>query len=358
MKTEHQKTWNILFLLVFFIAFPITTQATMHMTVDSDPSAKVLYKGLGGDSYPVTREYGLPSGWNNNSFNDTGWSPAQECLYPFWLAPERDDSSHDLPPYNSESALWIAPINALPESCKGPDYAETSGARGVYLYRQVFQIPVTAYNVSGQAAMGADNYGWMDINGIQVLEPENKSKDDGNYVLPSTGLIPASVTGSLNCKNVLAAEVHNGISVSRNGPTGVIFSITLDYEIPRVMWKPPITNPASFHLKDGTSLPLKFNLLDTSGTLITEPKNVYLAVYRGMSEGGELIEDWHLGEGIDNLQFGNSNYIAIFKTKSHDLLVGESHKYTAFVQDGCTGLVLGSISFQISNLSGTNRGQK
>jgi hypothetical protein len=359
MKTNQQRAWNILFLLVFFIAFPLTAQATMHrMTVDSDSSAKFFYDGLGGDSYPVTREYGLPTGWNNNSFNDTGWSPAQECPYPAWLAPTRNDPQNDPPPYNSTSAQWITPINALPESCKGPDYLETSGARGIYLYRQVFQMPGTAYNVSGQAAMGADNYGWMDINGIQVLEPANKSQSDGNYALPSTGPIPASVTGSLNCKNVLAAEVHNGISISRNGPTGVIFSITLDYEIPNVMWKPPITNPESFFLKDGTSLPLKFNLVTSGGTLITEPKNVYLAVYREMSEGGELIEDWHLGEGIDNLRFGNPNYIAIFKTKSHDLLVGESYKYTAYVQDGCTGLVLGSVSFKISNLSGTNRGQQ
>jgi len=364
MKTDHQRAWNILFLLVFFIAFPLTAQATIHrMTVDSDSSAKFFYDGLGGDSYPVTREYGLPTGWNNNPFNDTGWSDVYLCPYPAWLAPTLIDPLNNSFPYNSPSAQWIAP-SALarpgdpPESCKGPDYGETSGARGVYLYRQVFQMPGTAYNVSGQAAMGADNYGWLDINGIQVLEPEDKSQSGANYVKPSTGPIPASVTGSLNCNNVLAAEVHNGISISRNGPTGVIFSITLDYEIPNVMWKPPITNPESFYLKDGTSLPLKFNLVTTGGTLITEPKNVYLAVYREMSEGGELIEDWHLGEGIDDLRFGNSNYIAIFKTKSHDLLVGESYKYTAYVQDGCTGLVLGSVSFKISNLSGTNRGQK
>ncbi len=333
--------------------------------MNSDSPAKFFYDGLDGDKYPVERGSGLPTGWNNNpDFSDTGWSPVSLYKHPAWLDPTLNLPPSNLPPYISTSAKWIAPSAPLGA---GPDYnqisGQDSGPRGVYLYRQLFQMPGTAYNISGKAAMGSDNYGWLDINGKQVLEPVNKSTPATNYAFPpSTGPIPSSVTGSLNCNNVLAAEVHNGTSTSgsRNGPTGVIFSITLEYEIPNVMWKPPITNSQSFYLKDGTSLPLKFQLFANNGTLITEPKNVSLAVHREMGEGGELIEDWHLGEGIDNMRFDSSesNYIAVFKTKSYDLLVGESYKYTAFVQDGCTGLVLGSVSFKISNLSGTNRGKK
>lgn len=355
MKADHQRTWNIMFLLVFFIAFPLTAQAKT-MTVDSDSTAKYLYYGFGGKSYPVERENGLPSGWNNNpTFNDTGWESVDVYqYYNGWI-----DQESDPPPgynYNLTTAKWIDPPNA-----EGPDLVYDLGERGVYLYRKLFQMPGTAYNVSGEAVMAADNYGWLDINGIQVLEPVNMSQSDRNYAFPPsiTDSIPASVTGSLNCNNVLSAEVHNGTSNGyRNGPTGVIFSITLKYEVPIVMWKPPITNPQSFYLKDGTSLPLKFQLFTNDGTLITEPKNIYLAVHRDMIEGGESIKDWHLGEGVDNLRFGNSTYTAIFKTKNHDLLVGESYSYTASVKDVCTGSVLGSVSFKISNLSGTNRGQK
>jgi len=352
MKFNRLEILNALLSLVFFVAFPLSSQATVSsLTVVSDPPrTKFFYYGSDGSNYPVTRGSGLPSGWNSDpSFNDTGWAFALPYQHPAWFPPG------STPPFDATSAVWIAPSAA---NGAGPD-AATQGPRGIYLYRRSFQMPATAYNVTGQAALGSDNYGWLDINGIQVLEPRSGSQSGQNYYAPpSEGSIPSSVTGSFACNNILAAEIQNGVSISVNGPTGVVFLLKLDYEVPYVMWQPPITHSEPFYLKDGTSLPLKFKLFTEGGTLLTDPQDVFLAVHKEMSVGGDLIEDWHLGAGIDHLRFdsASSTYIATFKTMNYRLMDGETYTYTAFVQDGCTDLVLGSVTFSIRSSSGTNRG--
>ena len=84
------------------------------------------------------------------------------------------------------------------------------GTREVYLYRKTFKVPSVAYNVSGDVAIASDNYGWLYLNGVQVLEPVDLTEEDENFSTkkgPSTGTIPVKV---LACNNVLAAEVQDG----------------------------------------------------------------------------------------------------------------------------------------------------
>jgi hypothetical protein len=262
------------------------------------------------------------------------------------------------PIFDETGARWIS-ING---SGEGPDFDNTTGPRGVYLYRKTFQVPATAYNLSGSAGIASDNYAWLYLNGNLLLNPKDSSKHDRNFcglgsatvcsesdkIGPSTSSISLA---SLACSNVLAAEVQNGISSGRNGPTGVVFALDIAYETPDVVWLPPVTN-ADFTLQDGTTLPLKFNLFRQDGTLITDLENVYLKV----KDGESVVEMWSLGDGIENLRFDPYEYyyIANFKTKNYGLSDGTT--LTADVYDECTGDSLGSISFIVYTSKGTGRG--
>jgi hypothetical protein len=224
----------------------------------------------------------------------------------------------------------------------------------------VFKVPAVAYNVSAEAAIASDNYGWLYLNGTMVLEPKDLTEKGENFSLetgPSTGLVPAKL---LACNNVLAAEVQNGLGVCTpppnlptplavvpNGPTGAIFSLTLDYELPDVVWQPPVTNLDSGR-KNGSTLPLKFRFYTQEGKLIKQPQQVYLAVHEGeyADELGDIVAEWNLGNSVRNMRFskGNGQYIANFQTNKMNL---DDGPYTAVVHDVCTDEVLGYTEFEL-----------
>lgn len=331
----------------------IVWATAVSVPVVSDTTTRVYYWGTDGSTYPVEPAPGLPAGWNSDpGFDETGWGLGALYQHSAYLDPT-------VPPFAS-GAKWISYAG----NGQGPDYS-TVGPRGVYLYRTKFQVPATAYAISGQAAIAADNYGWLYLNGHMVLEPGDKSQNDRNFcddpcpvggtgAGASTGCIAPSM---LACDNVLAAEVQNGISIGGNGPTGVVFSLDLNYEVPKVAWQPPLTN-ADFALKDGTTVPLKFKLQMQDGTLITDMQVVYMRVHEGPHDEMpvEWIAKWTLGEGVDSLRFDPCEwyYIGNFQTKNFDLDSGEW--YTAVVLDGCGGRVLGFYDFMVNEAAGTARG--
>ena len=137
-------------------------------------------------------------------------------------------------------------------------------------------------------------------------------------------------------------------------PTGLIYEATVNYEVPDVVWQPPVTNDA-FELKDGTTLPLKFKLYQQDGTLITSMQNVYMMVHGpGLGDGVR----WDLGDGVDSLRFDYCEYYYItnFQTRNYELM--DEAWYTAVVHDGCTGQILGYIEFMVSTSKGAGRGNK
>ncbi len=113
-----------------------------------------------------------------------------------------------------------------------------------------------------------------------------------------------------------------------------------------VNWLPPVTN-ADFTLKDGTTLPLKFQLLDNN-QLVTSQQTVSLEV-TGPGEFSTKI--FQLGDGVENLRWNEegSYYIANLKTKVGTWPEG---LYTATVG----GIVTGAIEFDLSAEKGVGRG--
>lgn len=338
---------SVLVIAVWMI-LPMTLWATeVTRNVVSDTDTKVIYSGTGRSDYPVLPTTGLPGGWNSSpGFDDRSWLQSYLYWHPAWLVP-----TDPVSPFYGTGAEWIS-ISEIDGN--GPDAGEADGYRGVYLYRKTFQVPAVAYNVSAEAAMASDNYGWLYLNGTMVLGPKDLEETDENFsarIGPSTGLISSEL---LTCDNVLAAEVQNGCgdcggsSIIPNGPTGTIFSLTLDYELPDVVWEPPVTNLESSARKNGSTLPLKFRFYTQDGKLIKKPQQVYLAVHEGVftEELGEIVAEWYLGNSVRNMRFskGNGQYIANFQTNKMNL---DDGPYTAVVHDGCTDEVLGYVEFDL-----------
>jgi len=109
-----------------------------------------------------------------------------------------------------------------------------------------------------------------------------------------------------------------------------------------------VTN-ADFILQEGTTLPLKFQILD-NGTPVSSQQAVFLEV-KG-PEGFTIT--YQLGEGVENLRWNaeKSHYIANLKTKTGAWPEGY---YTATVYD-VDGFFMGSIMFTLSPDKGTGRG--
>ena len=112
---------------------------------------------------------------------------------------------------------------------------------------------------------------------------------------------------------------------------------------------------ADFVLQDGTTLPLKFKLYNQDGTPIPDMQNIYLTVDT-MDEPPVEVSRWDLGDSIGSLRFDDAEYyyIANFQTRNYDLTDGVT--YNAVVHDGCTGEILGSISFILDIAKGAGRG--
>lgn len=333
---------------------PIAVWATEVLVAEiSDTETKVFYNGVDGNSFPVSPAGG-PTGWNSDpNFNESGWSPAFLFKDPNWLDPASTI------PFQGTGAEWIS----ISKDGKGSDVDQSDGSRGVYLYRKTFQVPATAYNIYGMLGIAADNYGWLYLNGEEVLAPRDLTENDRNFEAPpSVGIIAVEQLDKLVCNNVLAAEVQNGCgncggtSSVKNGVTGVVFSMWLDYELPDVVWRPPVTN-SNFSLKNGSTLPLKFELFTQEGILIKSALEIYLAVHEGgfTEPLGDIIAGWVLGKGVNSLRFakGKGQYIANFQTNKMNLQDG---LYTAVVHDACNEEALGYIEFQLSSQKKTNRG--
>ena len=182
-----------LFFITIFMMLPIAVWAT-EVTIweVSDTDTKVLYYGTDGNSFPVTPADGLPMGWNSNpNFDDSGWPLAFLYKNSAWLDPSITE------PFDEAGAEWIS----ITDNGEGPDNTLSDGSRGVYLYRKTFQVPATAYNISGDVALASDNYGWFYLNGEEVLAPKDTAQSQTDLQFPpappSNGGNPSRTIGQI-----------------------------------------------------------------------------------------------------------------------------------------------------------------
>jgi hypothetical protein len=333
--------------LCLMMLLSLTVSSWARELVESSTKAtKVQYLGLNGNIYPVTPDDAptLVEWLSDPNLDLSGWLDAKEYKNLLWFEPTV------VSPFSDTVAKWISiAANGLGEDSAGND------ERGTYVYRQTFKMAATAYNITGSAAIAADNYGWLYLNGNLLVGPRNTNQFDKNFLEP-----PSSVTsipvGYLKCDNVLAAEVQNGTSnypsPQDNSVTGVIFTLKVSYELPQVVWQPPITN-TEFALQYGTTVPIKFKLY-RGDNLITDIQKVKLAI---INESNTATKEWNLGDGVDSLRFDPNEccYIANFQTKNCDNL--SDGTYIVKVLDACNGEELCKyISFTVDSVNGTGRG--
>lgn len=251
-------------------------------------------------------------------------------------------------------AAWVSSSYYVEAPCSADSWR---------LFHDEMALPCTAYNVDAtvDVAATADNAEEFYFNGALAgsdgeVEGPFTDNSEWNTIL-NYPISPQAGTNSLD----FIVRNYSGSDSPTANPTGLLYKVTVNYEVPDVVWQPPITNDA-FELKDGTTLPLKFKLYEQGedGALITDQQDVYLAVYAGGcgTELGEPIVTWTLGSGVESLRFDPYEYyyIANFQTKSYDLVSGAV--YRAVVYDACADEALGCIEFAVNTVAGTGRGNK
>jgi hypothetical protein len=229
-------------------------------------------------------------------------------------------------------------------------------------FEDVFTLPCAAYNISAADGLQAtsDNAEEFYLNGDFVgSDGEVQGPFVDDYEWNTVIFYPVSPQPGENTLDFIVRNYAQSGGTPSSNPTGLIYALTVDYELPDVVFQPPVTN-ANFKLQIGTTLPLKFKFYRQDGTLMTDAKDVILEVWEGSCNGmGGLVAGWELGDGVEYLRFDEFEfyYIANFKTKDYDEL-GEG-SYQAIVRDGCSyETILGCFSFEITASKKANRGNK
>jgi len=83
--------------------------------------------------------------------------------------------------------------------------------------------------------------------------------------------------------------------------------------LPNVVWLPPLANQGEFQLKDGSTLPIKFTLLESDGSFVNDP-SVQVAVnkvlFRDGFERTELEPNWTVENGDWAIESGELSWIS------------------------------------------------
>ena len=280
-------------------------------------------------NFPVTPASGLPAGWNTVAFDDTSWKATSLCQLGGWMDPGTKT------PFSGNGAKWIS-VNPTCDVFDGTitDY-NWMGDRGVYLFRTKFTAPGTALNLSADVALAADNYGFVSLNGTEILRSADLMENADNA---SPAALPATATvavPALGCQNVVGVEIQNGgNAIYTNSATGTLFSVTLTYQKPVVAW----TNPSPGELVKGGNIAIKFGLTTPTGTPLTAQGTIALAIYGPSSPGslGPLVTN----VAAADINFNHGNYSARIPVRSYPFVSGST--YTAVVQDSCNADVLAS----------------
>jgi len=336
-EEKMKKLFSIFLVLVLFFALPVAVSATQKtLIVVSKPDAAMQFQSVYGPLYGYA------------VLGDLAWSNAKPTVATW---------THGSWP-EITGATWISTADKVEDG-------ETDTWRW---FNIKMILPCTAYNITnGMVTVTSDNAEEFYFNDALIWTDGEVQVDYYDNAEWRT-VLTHSVTAQAGV-NTLDFVVRNyapyypdrygsysGGTYDKN-PAGLIFKATVDYELPEIVWQPPLTND-SFELKDGTTMPFKFKLYTQAGDLIIDQMNIYMKIF-GPSDGGigsEVAAFWP-GEGGDFLRFDlyEFYYIGNFHTKDYGLTEGAT--YTAVVYDGCTDDVLGTYTFVVSAGKG-NRGNK
>ncbi|MGC9965857.1 MAG: hypothetical protein ABSE08_10665 [Syntrophobacteraceae bacterium] len=220
-------------------------------------------------------------------------------------------------------AIWITPTPPL----------DTSATENFSLFQDSFTPPCTAVDLAGTVgtlSTAANNLETVYFN----KDPLGTSTDSGSGppVLDSLTFVP--VQG----ENTFGFDVDTHVASGTTNPVGLIYEASITFTVPTVVWRPPI-NTGRTILKNGTTLPIKFVLTTSAGTL-HKSQNIYLSI---TGPSGEVVR-FAPGQGLTFAR-GNGQYHANFHTKSFGLQTGV--QYTISVVDACSGSALSSLPMQI-----------
>ena len=331
-----KKLFSIFLVLVLFFALPVAVSAAQKtLIVVSQPDPLMDSQWVYGPLYLYT------------PMDDAAWDDAKPTVLIY-------DSRWGIP---IPTATWISTASSV----------ENNQVDSWRWFHAKMNIACTAYNITGSVEVTSDNAEEFYFNGFYIGtdgEVQLPYYDNGEWGTVITyPIIPQAGANTLDfiVRNYPPwyPDASGTYLQNEPNPTGLIFKATVSYELPDVVWQPPITNDA-FALKDGTTLPIKFKLQMQDETLITDINDVKLMVHEGAySEPlGQMVKDWYIGDGGDFLRFDiyEYYYVANFHTKKYGLIDGGV--YTAVVYDVCTGDVLGHFDFIVSTSSNTSRGKK
>lgn len=253
------------------------------------------------------------------------------------LSPVPASWPQPLPGSNLEGAMWIT--------------TETQNAtQTTYrLFQDSFMPAATATKLVGSLYTAANNSQVVYFNG-DSLSP--LGSDLSTPRVETFEFFPEQGEANTCNDNIFGFDVQTGpAGEPLTNPAGLIYRAVITYELPDVIWRPPIVGTGRTILKNGSTLPIKFRLRNASGVIRTR-QNIYLSIT------GPGLSDvrFNLGRGSRNLRFarGNGQYIANFHSKRYDLVTGAV--YMVNVNDGCTDEVLGSIPMKISGKGGQKHG--
>lgn len=105
----------------------------------------------------------------------------------------------------------------------------------VYIIKEDFTLPCNAVNISIDAALAADNYGWLYVNGEQILSPKDTGLAGVNFKAGNesikTGIeLDQSI---FDTNNTITVEIHNGYYNTSKalGPVGALYNVEITYDL-------------------------------------------------------------------------------------------------------------------------------
>jgi hypothetical protein len=239
-----------------------------------------------------------------------------------------------------------------------PTEADNATRTSYRLYQDsfIFNQACTATHLTGTLYTAANNVQVVYFNGELLGTGTDSDLNAGVPKLDTFLFTPVQDTANLPKENIFGFDVlTRGVPADQiaTNPAGVIYNAVITYELPDVLWRPPIVNTRRAIVKNGTTLPIKFRLRDASGLIHTR-QNIYLAI---TGPEGEVAR-FDFGRGSRSLRFarGNGQYIANFHTKRYSLQTGV--RYTLSVNDICTGEPLGALTIQVFGKGGHQNGNK
>jgi hypothetical protein len=211
------------------------------------------------------------------------------------------------------------------------------------LFEEDFIPPCTATNLAGTLFTAANSS--VDVYFNRSALPIGS----GSIAAVSAPILFTPVQGENTF--VFDVETTGFQGAPPEHPAGLIYSAAITYDLPNVVWRPPLVGTKRAIVKKGTTLPIKFRLRDAAGRMRT-PQNIYLSItgpYPSDTSPAREVVRFTRGQGGKVLRFsrGNGEYKANFQTKLYNLKTDPGVYYTISVNDGCTNQSLGTFNFKV-----------